>query len=163
DSKLEDIGKELNVIYWGYTYCMKAVLPLMKAQKSGAIINMLSDSARVGDAMMGNYAGLKAGINGLSHSIAREMGGFGIRVNCVSPSMTMTELARGRRETEKEKLGEEKFQDLQKRRLRLYPLGRFGTPEDIANAVGFLASDKAAGWITGQTISVNGGYAIGPW
>ncbi|MFH1087170.1 MAG: SDR family NAD(P)-dependent oxidoreductase, partial [Chloroflexota bacterium] len=46
DSKLEDIGKELNVIYWGYTYCMKAVLPLMKAQKSGAIINMLSDSAR---------------------------------------------------------------------------------------------------------------------
>jgi len=67
-----------------------------------------------------------------------------------------------RREEEKEKLGEEKFNELMRKRLWLYPLGRLGEPEDIASAVVFLCSERA-GWITGQTISVNGGYAIGPW
>ncbi len=76
--------------------------------------------------------------------------------------MAITELWKARREEEKKKLGEEKFQDLQRKRLKLYPLGRFGEPRDIADAVLFLASERA-GWITGQTLSVNGGYAIGPW
>ena len=162
DEKWEDVAKEVDTVYWGYSYCMRAVLPQMIEQKSGVIINMLSDSARVGDAMMGNYAGVKAGVGGLSRTLAREMGRYGIRINCVSPSMTMTELAKGRREIERDKLGDEKYQDLMKRRLRLYPLGRLGEPEDVANTVVFLASDRA-GWITGQTVSINGGYAIGPW
>ena len=162
DEKIEDVEREVKVIYLGTLNCMRSAFKYMTEQNSGAIVNILSDSARVGDMRMGNYAGCKAGIGGISRSISREVARYHIRVNCVSPSMTITEMAKARREDEKEQLGDEKFQDLQNKRLKVYPIGRLGEPQDIANMVVFLASERAS-WITGQTVSVNGGYAIGPW
>jgi len=162
DETWEEVGREISIIYQGCLNCMRAVIEPMTKQGSGCIINILTDAARIGEPRMANYGGVKGGIGAFSRALAKEVGGDGIRVNCVSPSMTLTELSKGRREVEMEKLGEEKFQDLQRKRLKLYPLGRFGEPRDIANAVVFLASERA-GWITGQTLSVNGGYAMGPW
>ena len=162
DETMEEYEKEINVIYKGNLYSMKSVLEYMIKQNSGSIVNILSDAARIGEPRMVNYGAAKAGIGALSRGLAKEVARNKIRINCVSPSMTVTELGRQRREEEKEKLGEEKFNELQQRRLRLYPLGRLGEPQDIASAVVFLCSERA-GWITGQTISVNGGYAIGPW
>ena len=162
DETWEEIDRETDVIYKGYLNCMKAVIEPMTRQKAGCIINMLTDAARIGEPRMANYGGVMGGVGALSRGLAKEVAPDGIRINCVSPSMTTTELWHERRGAEKKKLGEEEFQDLQKKRLRLYPLGRFGEPRDIAGAVVFLASERA-GWITGQTLSVNGGYAIGPW
>lgn len=162
DETWDEIDKETDVIYKGYLNCMKAVIEPMTKQKSGCIINMLTDAARIGEPRMANYGGVKGGVGALSRGLAKEVAPDGIRINCVSPSMTTTELWHERRAAEKNKLGEEEFQDLQRKRLRLYPLGRFGEPRDIASAVVFLASERAS-WITGQTLSVNGGYAIGPW
>jgi NAD(P)-dependent dehydrogenase (short-subunit alcohol dehydrogenase family) len=134
----------------------------MIPQNSGSIVNILTDAARIGEPRMVNYGAAKAGVGALSRGLAKEVARNNIRINCVSPSMTITELGKQRREMEKEKLGEEKFNKLQQKRLRLYPLGRLGEPQDIANAVIFLCSGRSS-WITGQTLSVNGGYAIGPW
>jgi len=162
DETPEEYEKEINVIYKGNLYSMKSVLEYMIPQNSGSIVNILTDAARIGEPRMVNYGAAKAGIGALSRGLAKEVARNNIRINCVSPSMTITELGKQRRELEKEKLGEEKFNELQRKRLRLYPLGRLGEPQDIANAVVFLCSGRAS-WITGQTISVNGGYAIGPW
>ena len=158
----EDINREIDVIYRGCLYCIRSVLDYMVPAKSGSIVSILTDAARVGEPRMANYGALKAGIGGLSRTLAKEMGRNNIRINCVSPSMTLTELAKGRRELEKQKLGEEKFKELQDKRLSFYSIRRFGNPQDIANMVVFLSSDRSS-WVTGQTISVNGGYAIGPW
>ena len=162
DETWEEVDREIGVIYQGCLNCMRAVIDPMTQQGGGCIISILTDAARIGEPRMANYGGVKGGVGAFSRALAKEVAGDGIRVNCVSPSMAITELWKGRREEEKTKLGEEKFQDLQRKRLKLYPLGRFGEPRDIADAVLFLASERA-GWITGQTLSVNGGYAIGPW
>lgn len=162
DETWEEVDREISVIYQGCLNCMKAVIAPMTEQKSGCIISILTDAARIGEPRMANYGGVKGGVGAFSRALAKEVAGDGIRVNCVSPSMSITELWKARREDEKNKLGEEKFQDMQRKRLRLYPLGRFGEPGDISSAVAFLASERAS-WVTGQTLSVNGGYAIGPW
>lgn len=162
DESWEEIDREISVIYRGYLNCMRAVIEPMTRQGGGCIINMMTDAARIGEPRMANYGGVKGGVAALSRGLAKELAGDKIRVNCVSPSVTLTELGKERREEERRKLGEEKFQELQARRLKLYPLGRFGEPRDIANAVVFLASERAS-WITGQILSVNGGYAMGPW
>jgi len=162
DETWEEVDREISVIYQGCLNCMKAVIDPMTQQGGGCIISILTDAARIGEPRMANYGGVKGGVGAFSRALAKEVAGDGIRVNCVSPSMAITELWKARREEEKAKLGEEKSQDLQRKRLKLYPLGRFGEPRDIADAVVFLASERA-GWITGQTLSVNGGYAIGPW
>jgi len=162
DETWEEVDREIGVIYQGCLNCMRAVIDPMTQQGGGCIISILTDAARIGEPRMANYGGVKGGVGAFSRALAKEVAGDGIRVNCVSPSMAITELWKARREEEKAKLGEEKSQDLQRKRLKLYPLGRFGEPRDIADAVVFLASERA-GWITGQTLSVNGGYAIGPW
>ena len=162
DETGEEIDKEVAVIYKGCLNCMRAVIEPMTRQGGGCIINILTDAARIGEPRMANYGGVKGGVGAFSRGLAKELADSGIRINCVSPSMVLTELGKERREEERKKLGEEKFQDLQRRRLKFYPLGRFGEPRDIANAVVFLASERAS-WITGQTLSVNGGYTMGPW
>jgi NAD(P)-dependent dehydrogenase (short-subunit alcohol dehydrogenase family) len=93
------------------------------------------------------YAGAKGAIIAFTKSIAKEVGRYDINVNAVCPSMTKTEAV-------KEMLSEE----FEKKVVRAYPMRRLGEPQDIANLAVFLASDRAA-WITGQAISVNGGYA----
>lgn len=159
----DEMNAEIDVMYKGCLNCSRAVVEAMiKQGQGGAIVNLLSDAARIGEPWMVNYGAAKAAVGGFSRGLAKEVAEHKIRINCVSPSAIQTELSKGRREDERKKLGDDKFQDLQKKRLRMYPLGRFGEPQDIANAVVFLASERAS-WITGQTLSVNGGYAIGPW
>jgi 2-hydroxycyclohexanecarboxyl-CoA dehydrogenase len=122
-----------------------ALLPLMVQQDRSAIVNFVSDSYKGLDFGMAVYGAGKAGVATFTKALAREVGPQGVRVNGVSPSATRT------RSTE------ELFDSADESLLKMYPLRRFGEPEDQAWATVFLASD-AAGWITGQVLSVNGGY-----
>lgn len=124
----------------------QALLPLMLDRERGAaIVNLISDSYKGLDFGMAVYGAGKAGVAIFTKGLAREVGPKGVRVNGVSPSATRT------RSTE------DMFASAGEKLLKMYPLRRFGEPEDQAHAVVFLASDAAA-WITGQILSVNGGY-----
>jgi len=122
-----------------------ALLPLLAAQERSAIVNFVSDSYKGLDFGMAVYGAGKAGVATFTKALAREVGPLGVRVNGVSPSATRT------RSTE------QLFDSADESLLKMYPLRRFGEPDDQAWAAVFLASD-AAGWITGQVLSVNGGY-----
>jgi len=125
--------------------CCRAVVALMKKQKSGAIVNISSDIGFSGDAGRSAYAAAKAGILGLTRSLALELATCGVRVNAVAPGRIATPRVRASY-TDAE-------WDAAAKRI---PVGRAGEPEDVAEAVAFLASD-AAKHMTGQTIHVNGG------
>jgi 3-oxoacyl-[acyl-carrier protein] reductase len=116
----------------------------MLRQRSGRIINITSVVGLVGNAGQANYAAAKAGLVGLTKSVAKEVGSRGITVNAVAPGFIETRLT--------EVLTDEMKQLL----LKQTPLGRFGSPEDVAGAVSFLASD-AASFITGHVLTVDGG------
>lgn len=122
-----------------------AFLPGMRV-RGGSIVTIGSDAGRIGEPGQVAYSAAKGGVVAFTKALAREVGRYGIRVNCVSPALTRTPAAQS-------------FIDTMDPRVvrRLYPLGRIGEPEDIANLVLFLASPRS-GWITGQVISVNGGY-----
>jgi NAD(P)-dependent dehydrogenase (short-subunit alcohol dehydrogenase family) len=139
--------------------CTKVVLPKMIAQQAGRIITLASDSARIGQSRLSYYAGAKAGAIGFFKSLAQEVGRYGITVNVVSPSATNTPLRIKREEGFRKSMGDVAYADRVKRVLRMYPLGRLGKPEDIGAAVVFLASAEAS-WITGQVLSVNGGFTM---
>lgn len=142
----EEWDRQIRIIYYGTLYCTRAVLEHMVKQKSGVIINIISDAGRIGEPTLSVYSGAKAAVNMFSKALAKEVGRYGIRVNCVSPSLVETPGA----QPFIEKIGKERL-------VRAYPLGRLGLPKDVASAVLFLASDQAE-FITGQTLSVNGGY-----
>lgn len=124
--------------------CVQAVLRPMIKQRAGRIISISSVVAQAGNAGQANYAASKAGVIGFSKSLAQEVASRGITVNVVAPGLIETDMTRaltgGAHETWASKI----------------PLGRLGTPEDVAWAVCFLASD-AASYITGQVLAVNGG------
>ena len=166
EETIDEITREVSVIYYGTSNCIRAVLGPMMAKKEGAIVNVLTDAARIGERRMANYSGAKAGVGGLSRALAKEYAPYNIRINCVAPASMMTELNRQIREDERQRVGPEKFAAMQKKRLSLYPLGEargdLGRPEDVAHAILFFLSDRTA-WVTGQSLSVDGGYAIGPW
>ena len=122
----------------------KAVLRGMMKLRKGRIINIASVVAYIGNPGQANYCAAKAGIGGITRSLAREVASRGITVNVVAPGLIDTDMTRS--------LGEEQRISL----AAQIPLGRLGQPADIAAAVSFLASAKAA-WITGETIHVNGG------
>src|SRR3989441_4397751 len=122
----------------------KAVLRGMMKARSGRIINITSVVGSSGNAGQVNYSAAKAGVAGMTRSLALEIGGRGITVNCVAPGFIDTDITRALAEAHRETL------------LQQIPLGRFGTPEDIAAAVAFIASPQAA-YITGATLHVNGG------
>jgi NAD(P)-dependent dehydrogenase (short-subunit alcohol dehydrogenase family) len=125
--------------------CCRAAIAPMAAQKSGAIVNISSDIAFSGDASRSAYAAAKAGILGLTRSLALEVATSGIRVNAVAPGRIATARVRAN-------YSDAEWQAAAKR----IPLGHAGEPQDVAEVVAFLASD-AAKHITGQTIHVNGG------
>ncbi|MBI4082545.1 MAG: SDR family oxidoreductase [Candidatus Lambdaproteobacteria bacterium] len=159
ESELEDWLKEINVCLLGPMLCAKAVLPRMIEQKAGRIITLASDSARIGQARLSFYAAAKAGAIGFFKSLAQEVGRYQITVNVVSPSATNTPLRIRREEGFRQSMGEVAYADRVKRVLRMYPLGRLGEPRDIGAAVVFLASSQAS-WVTGQVLSVNGGFTM---
>ena len=116
-------------------------------QRSGRIINISSVSGIIGNAGQANYAASKAGIIGLTKTMARELASRGITVNAIAPGFVDTEMTQVLSDEVKEAA------------TKQIPLGRFGKPEDIANMAAYLASEKAA-YMTGQIISVDGGMAI---
>jgi len=125
----------------------KAFLRGMIKARQGRIINLSSVVASMGNAGQVNYAAAKAGMGGMTRSLAREVASRNITVNAIAPGFIETDMTRA--------LGEEQRENLAKE----IPLGRLGQAEDIASLVGYLAS-PAAGYITGQTIHVNGGMYL---
>lgn len=134
-------------------YTCRTVLPHMVAQGSGKVINIASDAGRVGSTGEAVYSGMKGAVIAFSKSLAREMARHHITVNAVCPGLTETPLLQEVRGTS------EKASKVIEAVTRAIPLGRVGTPEDIAAAVAFLAS-PAADYITGQTLSVSGGLTM---
>ena len=128
-------------------YTCRAVLPSMVERGSGAIVNLCSRLGQMGIAQTAAYSAAKAGLIGLTRSLAREFGPHGIRINAVAPGPIATDMTEDLLESEEGR-----------RRLRDLPLGRFGRPDEVANAVVFLLSD-ASSLFLGQTINPNsGGY-----
>ncbi|MBU5680606.1 3-oxoacyl-[acyl-carrier-protein] reductase [Blautia sp. MSJ-9] len=145
--KEEDFDSVLNVNLKGTFNTIRHSARQMLKQRSGKIINISSVSGILGNAGQANYAASKAGVIGLTKTMARELGSRGITVNAIAPGFVDTEMT--------EVLSEE----LKENACKQIILGRFGKPEDIANAAVFLASDKAD-YITGQVISVDGGMNV---
>ncbi|MDD3656760.1 MAG: 3-oxoacyl-ACP reductase FabG [Atribacterota bacterium] len=141
----EDWEKVINVNLKGTFHCMKSVVGIMKKQRYGKIVNISSIVGKIGDlASALCYGASKAGIACLGKSLARELAPFNINVNVVAPHAIETEMSR--------EWPEEKRKSI----IAGIPLGRMGEPEDVAEAVAFLVSDKAK-FITGEVLDVNGG------
>jgi 2-hydroxycyclohexanecarboxyl-CoA dehydrogenase len=152
--------KTVAINFWGMVNCTRAVTDHMIAQKGGSVVSLGSDAGRMGEFREGMYAGCKAAIIGLTKTLARELGPRGIRLNVVCPGLTIPESegAIGEKSLWKEQL-KVFTPDAQQKATKLYPLRKLGRAQDIANAVVFLASDRA-GHVTGQTLSVSGGYTM---
>lgn len=161
ETEKHDWDKWIQLDFVGVLHGCKAVLGHMAKQNYGKIVNIISDAGRIGEPRQAVYSGVKAGIVGFSKALAKEVARNKINVNCVAPSATTgTGLS--------EVMGTDKPRtDEERKRLesimRVYPLarsmGRLGMPSDLANAVAFLVSD-ASEWVTGQVLSVNGGYCM---
>lgn len=158
----EDWMWEITHNFIGMLNCCRAVLPHMIAKKYGKIVSIASDSGKMGEFRESIYAGSKGGVIASTKSIAREVGRYGITVNVVCPAVIIPK---------KDELGVgsawqgaaiEQYSkpEVQEQIAKLYPLRRLGQPEDIGNMVAFLCSDRAS-WVTGQAISVNGGFFMG--
>ena len=131
----------------GVFNCTKAVTKLMMKQRTGRIINLSSVVGLKGNISQANYAAAKAGIIGFTKSAAKEFASRNVTVNAIAPGFIETDMT----DTLNDKVKEELSKNI--------PLGRFGSPKDVANVVAFLASEQAA-YITGQVICVDGGMAI---
>ncbi|MEW6601659.1 MAG: 3-oxoacyl-[acyl-carrier-protein] reductase [Nitrospirota bacterium] len=142
--KEEDWDAVLNINLKGSFLCSKEAIKLMSKQRFGKIISISSVVAFMGNPGQANYSSSKAGLIGLTKTIAREYASRGIRANAVAPGFIQTAMT--------DVLSEEVKNEMK----RAIPLGQFGTPEDVTNAVIFLAS-REGDYITGQVIHVNGG------
>src|SRR5580704_2124522 len=128
--------------------CIQAVIPSMLKQRWGRIINITSIFGQMGQAGQANYAASKAGLIGLTMAIAREVGSRNITCNAVAPGFIETAMTSGLSD------------DFKQNALKMIPLARIGTSDDVASAVAFLASDQAS-YITGHVLNVNGGMLMG--
>lgn len=137
----------LNINLKGSFTCTRSVIKYMMKKKSGRIINITSIVGLTGNAGQANYAASKAGLIGMTKSIAKEVASRGITANCVAPGWIETAMT------------EQLSDDVKNKFLSQIPTGKIGYPKDIANTVIFLAS-KEAEYITGQTITVDGGRII---
>lgn len=159
DTNPEDCDKEIRVILYGTMNCARGVLPGMIQRKFGKVINIVTDAARVGQERQCNYSAAKGGVISFTKSLAREVGRHNINVNAISPGATNSPMRMEMLRQLKENIGEEKAAEREEKVKRAYALRRIGEPEDVANAVVFLASE-AARHVTGQILSVNGGFAM---
>jgi len=142
--KDEDWDLVLDINLKGTFYCTRAVSAVMMRQRSGTIVNIASVIGLMGNPGQINYGSSKAGVIGMTKTVARELASRGIRANAVAPGFIQTAMT-------------EKLNDKQKEAmLSVIPLKAFGTPDDVANVVLFLAGDQSR-YVTGQTISICGG------
>ncbi|MGB5768252.1 MAG: 3-oxoacyl-ACP reductase family protein, partial [Crocosphaera sp.] len=144
--KPEDWQAVIDLNLTGVFLCTKAVTKTMLKQKSGRIINISSVVGQMGNPGQANYSAAKAGVIGFTKAVAKEVASRGVTVNGVAPGFIATDM------TEKVKAD-----DI----LPFIPLGRLGTPEEVAGMVRFLATDAAAAYITGQVFNVDGGMVMG--
>lgn len=145
--KEADWDDVMNTNLKGVYNCSKAVMRTMMKQKSGRIVNMASVVGEMGNAGQANYAAAKAGVIGFTKSLAKEVASRGITVNAIAPGFIATDMTSVLSDDQKAEMA------------RTIPLGRAGQPEDVANAVLFLASEGAA-YITGQVLNVDGGMVM---
>ncbi|TLU81601.1 MAG: 3-oxoacyl-[acyl-carrier-protein] reductase [Chlorobium sp.] len=143
----EDWDAVLTVNLKGTFACTKAVSRIMMKQRSGSIINIASVVGLMGNAGQANYAASKGGVIAFTKSVAKEFASRNIRANAVAPGFISS------------KMTDALSDEVRQKMLEAIPLSSFGTPEDVANAVAFLASDQSS-YITGQVISVNGGMVM---
>ena len=150
ENEEKDWNLVVDVNLKGTFLCCQAVIPEMVKQGRGAIVNISALAGHWRASLAGvQYTAAKAGVEGLTRQLAYDWGKFGIRVNAVAPTVTLTgERVQG--------LWESKSEEEKKKVLSAIPLGRLGTPEEVASVVVFLASDESS-YITGITIDVSGG------
>ena len=156
----EEWEREVRLNLWSPINCIRAVLPNMIENQSGSIVSISSDAGRMGEFREAVYSACKGGVIALSKAVAREMGRYGIRLNVVCPGLTVPQ--------SDEEMGQDSMwlqmrdiftDDVLERVKRGYALRRLGTADELAKSVVFLSSD-AASFVTGQTLSVSGGYTM---
>lgn len=150
DTNEELWDRVIAINYRGHLATCHAVLPSMRERGWGRIVTVASDAGRVGSSGEVVYSGAKGGVIAFTKGLAREVARYGINVNCVAPGLVDTPLLAGITEGHEKLIGAI---------VRSIPLGRTGVPEEIAAAICFFASPDAA-YITGQTLSVNGGLTM---
>ncbi|MHA1130615.1 MAG: SDR family NAD(P)-dependent oxidoreductase [Candidatus Helarchaeota archaeon] len=149
-SKPKDWQFEVAVNIYGVLNCTHAIAKQMRRQKSGRIISIGSDAGRVGEPLIAVYSGTKGFIFAFTKALAKELGKFGVTVNAIAPGTTRTPL------TEPLFIGAPQIVE---KMLKRYPMRRLGEPKDLSNAILFFAKDESS-WITGQILSVSGGYSM---
>jgi 2-hydroxycyclohexanecarboxyl-CoA dehydrogenase len=152
--------KVVQLNYIGMLNCCKTALDIMIPQNSGSIVSISSDASRQGEPREAVYGGIKAAVNSVMKTLAKENGRYGIRCNAVCPGVTIPaddEIGHNSMWVNKDTM----FTPEQLERVaKAMPLKKVGRPQDVANAVVFLSSAKRAGHITGQVLSVSGGYSM---
>jgi 2-hydroxycyclohexanecarboxyl-CoA dehydrogenase len=156
DKDVEELMLEVRLNLVGPMLLTKGLVPGMAAQGWGRVVSVASEAGRAGQRGQVAYAAAKGGVLGMTRALSHEVGRHGVTVNAVSPAMTVPR--------SEDEIGSGSMQQSRKRPpelmakiIKSYPVGRVGTPEDIAAAVTFLCSEQAA-FITGQTLPVNGGF-----
>jgi 3-oxoacyl-[acyl-carrier protein] reductase len=143
--KPEDWQSVIDLNLTGVFLCTRAVAKIMLKQKSGRIVNIASVAGQMGNPGQANYSAAKAGVIGFTKTVAKELASRGITVNAVAPGFITTDMT-ARLEAEEI--------------LQFIPLGRYGTPSEVAGMVRFLAAEPAAAYITGQVFNVDGGMVM---
>ena len=143
----DDWNQVIRINLTGTFLLSRAIAKIMMKQRSGSMVNIASIIGLIGNAGQCNYAASKAGVIALSKSMAKELAGRGIRVNAVAPGFIVS------------KMTDALSDDVRNQMMAAIPAGRFGTADDVAKSVVFLASDDAA-YVTGQVLSVNGGMVM---
>jgi NAD(P)-dependent dehydrogenase (short-subunit alcohol dehydrogenase family) len=143
----EDWRRQIDTCLYGAIHCCHEVAVHLERSGSGRVVSLIGDSSRVGESGLSIVAAARSGVIGLTKSLAREMGHSSVTANVISLGLVETAHDHDWVEANRDKL------------VRLYPLRRLGQPEDVAPLVALLASEHG-GWITGQVISINGGYSM---